>query len=76
MEESGKNGGQDEFVQRMRRVLRCRKQGVPVLVMYNSNLHLTCLDGNRVKYALKSEIRAHANGSSICRHYSLRHVNL
>jgi hypothetical protein len=54
--ESDRDAGQDGFVQRIRRVLRCRKRGVPALVMYNPNGHLTFLGGNRVKYALEFEI--------------------
>jgi len=51
-----RDAGQDGFVQRMRRELRCRKRGVPGLVMYDSNGHLTFLGGNRVRYTLGFEI--------------------
>jgi hypothetical protein len=53
--ESDGDAGQDGFVQRMQRVLRCRKREVPALVMCNSNRHLTFLGGNRVKYVLEFE---------------------
>ena len=60
IDEPDERGGQDEFVQGMRRALCCRKQGVLVLVMNNSNVHLTFLCGNRVKMYPQIRICAYA----------------